>query len=184
MPASERVTKQTVHFVTGVDDKQCSAREEPFMLSFTTPLKIGIAAACLVAVAVIIAVDVARTRGKDEPVPIPATMPMSSMVEVLQPAYPAPKPAAPAEALICPTPAEPAAKPAPAPEPVKEKVAEEPPKMYTVSQGDSLYGISVKVFGTPRHYERIYEANRDRIKDPNTLQVGINLRMPDVKTVR
>jgi nucleoid-associated protein YgaU len=62
--------------------------------------------------------------------------------------------------------------------------APEPPSegkgLYTVLQGDTLYGISVKVFGTPRHYERIYEANRDRIRDPNTLQVGINLRMPEV----
>jgi LysM repeat protein len=51
---------------------------------------------------------------------------------------------------------------------------------YTVVQGDTLYGISVKVFGTPRYYERIFEENRDRISDPNTLQIGLNLKMPDV----
>ena len=56
----------------------------------------------------------------------------------------------------------------------------EPPKVYTVVQGDTLYGISVKLFGTPRHYERIYEANKDRVKDPGTLQIGVNLRMPEV----
>jgi phage tail protein X len=53
-------------------------------------------------------------------------------------------------------------------------------RVYTVVQGDTLYGISVKVFGTPRHYERIYEANKDKIEDPNTLQIGMKLTMPDV----
>jgi nucleoid-associated protein YgaU len=51
---------------------------------------------------------------------------------------------------------------------------------YTVQQGDTLYGISVKAFGTPRYYERIFEENRDRIADPNTLQIGLNLKMPNV----
>jgi nucleoid-associated protein YgaU len=104
------------------------------------------------------------------------------MVEALPPAFQPPKPAVEA------APVEPAKPIIVSLEPVKEKPAEpapaakpvEPPQTYTVQQGDSLYGISVKLFGTPRHYERIYEANRDRIKDPNTLQVGINLRMPDL----
>ena len=51
---------------------------------------------------------------------------------------------------------------------------------YTVVQGDTLYGISVKVFGTPRYYVRIFEENHDRIADPNTLQIGLNLKMPNV----
>ena len=159
------------------------------MLSLTTPIKIALAAACLVVVAVIIAVDVARTRGREEtPAPAPAAA-AATMVEALPPAYHPPKPGG--EAVICPSPAAPAAAPdapvvkpeapkPPAAEPVKEKAPEEPPKTYTVTQGDTLYGISQKVFGTPRHYERIYEMNKDRIRDPNTLQVGINLRMPEV----
>ena len=144
------------------------------MLSFTTPVKIGLAAACLVVVAIIIAVDVARTKGAEQPPAPPA--PAASMIEALPPAFQPPKPAAeaePAKPIIVslePAPVEPA--------PVAKPV--EPPQTYTVQQGDSLYGISVKLYGTPRHYERIYEANRDRIKDPNTLQVGINLRMPDL----
>jgi len=149
------------------------------MLSLTTPIKIALAAACLVVVAIIIAVDVARTRGREEPAaPPPAA---TAFVEALPPAFQPPKPSG--DAVICPSPAAPAAPEAPKPpaaEPVKEKLADEPPKTYTIVQGDSLYGISQKVFGTPRHYERIYELNKDRIKDPNTLQVGINLRMPEV----
>jgi nucleoid-associated protein YgaU len=137
----------------------------------TAPLKIGLAAACLVVVAILIAVDVARTRAKDEPAPAPAAS--TALVQALPPAFQPPMPVA--EPVICP-PVAAEVKPAGV-DPVSP---EEPPKVYTVLQGDSLYGISVKVFGTPRHYERIYEANKDRIKDPNTLQVGINLRMPDV----
>lgn len=153
------------------------------MLSLTTPIKIALAAACLVVVAVIIAVDVARTRGREEPA-APAPAAAAAMVEALPPAFQPPKPGG--EAVICPSPAVPAAAPAapeapkpPVAEPVKEKAPEEPPKTYTIVQGDTLYGISQKVFGTPRHYERIYELNKDRIRDPNTLQVGINLRMPE-----
>src|SRR6185436_12593480 len=168
-------------FRAGLDDNVHSAREESFMLSLTTPIKIALAAACLVVVAVIIAVDVARTRGREEPAaPVPAAA--TAMVEALPPAFQPPKPSA--EAVICPAPAATAAAPEPpkppAAEPVKEKPVEEPPKTYTVSPGDTLYGISQKVLGSTRHVNRIYEMNKDRIKDPNTLQVGINLRMPDV----
>jgi nucleoid-associated protein YgaU len=53
-------------------------------------------------------------------------------------------------------------------------------KVYTVQAGDTLSGISVKVYNTSRHYQKIYEANKDAIEDPNTLQVGLNLVMPEL----
>jgi len=53
-------------------------------------------------------------------------------------------------------------------------------KVYTVQPGDTLSGISVKVYNTSRHYQKIYEANKDSIEDPNTLQVGLKLNMPDL----
>ena len=53
-------------------------------------------------------------------------------------------------------------------------------KIYTVQSGDTLSGISSKVFNTSRHYQKIYEANKDVIDDPNTLQVGAKLVMPDL----
>lgn len=140
----------------------------------TAPLKIGIAAACLVAVAVLIAVDASRTS-----TPVPAPPAPAPLVAPLQAAYPAPVIAVPAqEPVVCPQP--PKTEEIAAPKAAEAPAKVEPPKVYTVAQGDSLYGISVKLYGTPRHYERIYEANKDRIKDPNTLQVGINLRMPDL----
>ncbi|HLY08058.1 MAG TPA: LysM peptidoglycan-binding domain-containing protein [Planctomycetota bacterium] len=53
-------------------------------------------------------------------------------------------------------------------------------KIYTVQPGDTLSGISVKVYNTSRHYQKIYEANKEAIEDPNTLQVGLKLTMPDL----
>jgi nucleoid-associated protein YgaU len=158
----------------------------------TTPLKIGIAAACLVVVAVLIAVDQSRLRKDDSTTPIPG-------VDIPQAVLPPPVLAAPAKAeepVICPAPAAAAKAEAPAPKaeaaaaPAAPPAPPAPPKKilietiggqryYTVVQGDTLYGISVKVYNTPRHYERIYEANHDRIADPNTLQIGMKLLVPD-----
>jgi nucleoid-associated protein YgaU len=146
----------------------------------TTPLKIGIAVACLVGIAAIIAVDQVRLQRRESmtittAAPTVQTALPPVVAPVAAPAAPVVVASAPAEPVVCPAPvAEAPAKAAPAP------VKESAPAVYTVMQGDSLYGISTKVYGTPRHYERIYEANRDRIKDPNTLQVGINLKMPDL----
>ncbi|MBI3854303.1 MAG: LysM peptidoglycan-binding domain-containing protein [Planctomycetes bacterium] len=145
----------------------------------TAPLKIGLAAACLVGVAAIIAWDLVRSHAPEVVIATP-----SPAATMLVPALPAPEPVVrpPAgDAVLCP-PApkeEPKALATPEP-PAKPAAPSEPPQVYTVSQGDTLYGISVKLYGTPRHYERIYEANKDRIRDPNTLQVGVNLRMPDL----
>ncbi len=73
---------------------------------------------------------------------------------------------------------------APAPEerkPAAEAVAAAAgAKTYTIQTGDTLSDISKKVYGTARHYEKIFEANRDRIDDPNMLVVGRTLAMPDL----
>lgn len=53
-------------------------------------------------------------------------------------------------------------------------------KVYTVQSGDTLSGISVKVYNTSRHYQKIYDANKDAIDDPNMLTVGAKLVMPDL----
>jgi nucleoid-associated protein YgaU len=69
--------------------------------------------------------------------------------------------------------------PVPAPKQTDMKVVDGK-KVYTVQAGDTLSGISVKVYNTSRHYQKIYEANKDAIEDPNTLQVGLNLVMPEL----
>lgn len=150
------------------------------MNTLTTAHKIAIAVGCLVAVAAIIAWDQTNLRKGDGPIATPVTLqtalpPAAGTATVVAPALPAKV----EEPIACPKDcaAEKASTSAPTP---VAAAAPAPDKMYTVQQGDSLYNISVKLFGTPRHYERIYLANKDRIKDPNTLQVGINLRLPEV----
>ena len=53
-------------------------------------------------------------------------------------------------------------------------------KLYTVQSGDTLSTISVKVYNTSRHHEKIYDANRDKIRDPHTLIVGAKLVIPEL----
>ena len=49
---------------------------------------------------------------------------------------------------------------------------------YTVQKGDTLGGISMKVYGTSKRWKQIFEANQDVLKDPNHLKVGQLLRIP------
>src|SRR5687767_5852572 len=65
-------------------------------------------------------------------------------------------------------------------EPVATVAVVDGKKIYTVQSGDTLSGISSKVYNTSRHYQKIYEANQDMIDDPNMLTVGAKLVMPDL----
>ena len=49
---------------------------------------------------------------------------------------------------------------------------------YVVAKGDSLTKIGEK-YGVP--WKEIYEANRDRIKDPDLIQPGWKLKIPAKK---
>lgn len=49
---------------------------------------------------------------------------------------------------------------------------------YVVQPRDTLRQISSKVYGTPTRYMDIFNANRDRLSDPNALKVGMELRIP------
>lgn len=48
----------------------------------------------------------------------------------------------------------------------------------TVRSGSRLAQISRKYYGTPDHWEDIYEANKDVIDDPNHLKSGTKLKIP------
>jgi nucleoid-associated protein YgaU len=52
------------------------------------------------------------------------------------------------------------------------------PQTYTVQPGDTLSKISKKFLGDANRYMEIYYANRDKIDDPNKLQVGWELTIP------
>ncbi len=51
-------------------------------------------------------------------------------------------------------------------------------EMYTVQSGDSLSKIAQRFYGDAGQYMRIFEANRDKIKDPNMIRPGEQLVIP------
>lgn len=51
-------------------------------------------------------------------------------------------------------------------------------KTYTVKKGDTLWGIAKKYYGDGAKYTRIYDANKDKIKNPNLIYVGQVFTIP------
>ena len=51
-------------------------------------------------------------------------------------------------------------------------------RTYTVKAGDSLSKIAKREYGDAAEWPRIYEANRDLIKDPDLIHPGWTLRLP------
>ncbi len=71
--------------------------------------------------------------------------------------------------------AEPQAAPAPA---AARPVASSAGRTHTVASGDTLGGIAKKYLGSITKADAIYEANRDVLKNPDTLRIGQVLRIP------
>ena len=49
---------------------------------------------------------------------------------------------------------------------------------YTVQKGDTLSKISKQYYGDGNKYMKIFEANRDKLKDPDKIQPGQVLTIP------
>jgi nucleoid-associated protein YgaU len=49
---------------------------------------------------------------------------------------------------------------------------------YTVKSGDTLSKISKQFYGDANEYMRIFYANRDKLKDPDKIQIGQELQIP------
>jgi nucleoid-associated protein YgaU len=49
---------------------------------------------------------------------------------------------------------------------------------YTVKAGDNLSRISKQYYGDSNEYMRIFYANRDKLRDPDKIQVGQQLVIP------
>ena len=49
---------------------------------------------------------------------------------------------------------------------------------YEVKSGDNLSKISKQFYGDSNEYMRIYYANRDKLRDPDKIQVGQQLTIP------
>jgi nucleoid-associated protein YgaU len=53
-------------------------------------------------------------------------------------------------------------------------------RSYTVQKGDSLSKIAKREYGDAQQWRRIFEANRDTIKDPDLIYPGQVFQIPDV----
>ena len=60
------------------------------------------------------------------------------------------------------------------PAPAENKYAQ----YHEVKKGDTLSKIAQEYYGDPMLYPRIFEANRDILKDPNKIKPGQKLRIP------
>jgi nucleoid-associated protein YgaU len=49
---------------------------------------------------------------------------------------------------------------------------------YEVKSGDNLSKISKQFYGDPNEYMRIFYANRDKLRDPDQIQIGQKLIIP------
>jgi LysM repeat protein len=51
-------------------------------------------------------------------------------------------------------------------------------RTYTVQAGDSLSKIAEKFYGNASDYNKIFEANRDKLSDPDHVRAGAELVIP------
>ena len=65
---------------------------------------------------------------------------------------------------------------APPPKPAAPPVSE--PRTYTVVAGDSLSKIAKREYGKASLWPRIFEANKDQIKNPDMIHPGQVLKIP------
>lgn len=65
-------------------------------------------------------------------------------------------------------------KPAPGAAPAADAYAQ----VHVVAKGETLSKIAEQYYGDMMLYPKIFEANRDILKDPNNISVGQKLRIP------
>lgn len=52
-------------------------------------------------------------------------------------------------------------------------------RTYTIAKGDSLSKIAKRVYGSAKEWKKIYEANKDIIKNPDLIYPGQVIKIPD-----
>ncbi len=85
-------------------------------------------------------------------------------------------PTQPPDAMSAEEPTEATARPLP--KETHAKKATRKSQTYVVKKGDTLQTIAKKYYGDSGKWRRIYDANRQRIKDPNKVPVGMKLIIP------
>jgi len=51
-------------------------------------------------------------------------------------------------------------------------------RMYTVKPGDTLSKIAKQMYGDPNEYQKIFDSNRDQLRDPNEIRPGQQSKIP------
>ena len=54
-----------------------------------------------------------------------------------------------------------------------------PAKVHEVVAGDTLSKIAKEFYGDANKYMKIFDANKDQLKDPDKIKVGQKLKIPD-----
>ena len=52
-------------------------------------------------------------------------------------------------------------------------------RIHTVADGETLSSIAGKYLGSQARYQEVFQANRDQLKSPNDLKIGMKLTIPD-----
>jgi nucleoid-associated protein YgaU len=60
----------------------------------------------------------------------------------------------------------------------EEQAAAAKARTYVIKSGDSLSKIAKEIYGDAKRWPEIFEANKDKIKDPNLIYPGQELRIP------
>ena len=67
---------------------------------------------------------------------------------------------------------------APSPSPAKKTSAKPAAAQYVVKAGDTLSKLAEHFYKSTQQWEKIYEANRDQLKNPNYIYIGMTLTIP------
>jgi nucleoid-associated protein YgaU len=66
----------------------------------------------------------------------------------------------------------------PAATPVTAKTTRPAAQEYTVKAGDTLTKLAERFYNSMSKWEKIYEANKDSLKNPNYIYIGQKLMIP------
>lgn len=88
----------------------------------------------------------------------------------------APEPVAPAPAAEASAAAE---APVPAAEPAPEPAAAPKTRLVTIERGNTLWAIARDTYGDPYLYVRLFEANREQIRNPDLIYPGQVFTLPE-----
>ena len=62
--------------------------------------------------------------------------------------------------------------------PAPGKAAAAPGQSYTVKSGDTLSKIAKEFYGNANAYMKIFDANKDKLSDPDKIKAGMELVIP------